>query len=144
MRFKLKQLTQKTIKIAVHSKGSVKRKIEVSRKGVLCSGSGLIERDFRDHKVRLNRMPIDHKLVSDKLNDYIGTMHPMVEHWRNHSELEKAKRDYIDFKRKGFGEFTMPIITPICFDTDTPSQFKTTDFWHDSREPTKRPRLDND
>ena len=99
---------------------------------------------MRDFRIIRNRLPLDHTMVSDKLTDYIGTMHPMVEHWRNHSKLEKAKRDYIEFKRKGLGEFTMPIITPNRPKIDTLPKFKPTDCWYDNREPTKRQRLDND
>ena len=76
MQFKLRQLKNEKVFLKPR-KGGVFEKLKiVPRKGLLCSGSHLIERDFRDDKVRLNCGPIDPKLLTNKLNDCYPSLKP--------------------------------------------------------------------
>ena len=81
MRSKLKQLTQETVKVATHSK-VVKHSKETTyieekvtemdrfpRGDAFYNGSGLLKKSFRDHKVRLNHMPVEARMLMSKLND---------------------------------------------------------------------------
>ena len=77
MRFKLNQLKQKKIFIKA-CKGDVIKKVKnVARQDLLCSGSHLIERDSRKTNFWIGRGPVDSKLLMNKLDDYVGSMHPM-------------------------------------------------------------------
>ena len=81
MRSKLKQLTQETVKVAFHSKVAIRSKGDKKprfpvtgmkrfpRGDEFYDGSGLLEKSFRDHKVVLNHMPVEARMLMSKLND---------------------------------------------------------------------------
>ena len=77
MQFKLRQLQQGKVFLK-ECKGGVTKKVKnVSRKDLLCSGSGLIEQDIRKINRWIEHGPVDSKLLMNKLDDYVGSMHPM-------------------------------------------------------------------
>ena len=77
MQFKLKQLNQEKVKLKPRKGGDIEKVKKVSRKGLLCSVSHLIERDSRKINKWIRPRPVDSKLLMKKLDDYVGSMHPM-------------------------------------------------------------------
>ena len=144
MQFKLRQLKQGNIFVK-ECKGEVIKKVKnVSRKDLLCSGSGLIEQDIRKINRWIEHGPVDSKLLMKKLDDCYASYGPERKYLLDYNKITFNQRDYSDFLKSGLGEFQMLKIDRLCFDTDAPPRFKPGDFWHDDRETAKRPRLDND
>ena len=77
MQFKLRQLQQEKIFLKLCKGRDIKKVKNVSRQGLLCSGSHLIERDSRKINKWIRPRPVDSKLLMKKLDDYVGSMHPM-------------------------------------------------------------------
>ena len=144
MQFKLRQLQQGNIFVK-ECKGEVIKKVKnVSRKDLLCSGSGHIEQALQKINRWIEHGPVDSKLLMKKLDDCYASYGPERKYLLDYNKITSNQRDYSDFLKSGLGEFQMLKIDRLCFDTDAPPRFKPGDFWYDDRETAKRPRLDND
>ena len=158
MRLKLNQLKQEKIFLKP-SKGQAFKKVKkVSRQGLLCSGSHLIERDSRKMNGWIMPKPVDSKLLMDKLDVRYASYGPERKYLLDYSKITSNQRvilldynkinfnqrDYSNFLKSGLGTISMPVTDPIRPDTDAPPEYKPGAFWYDGRETTKRPRLDSD
>ena len=144
MQFKLRQLKNEKVFLKPR-KGGVFEKLKiVPRKGLLCSGSHLIERETRKINKWIEHGPVDPKLLMKKLDDCYASYGPERKYLLDYNKITFNQRDYSNFLKSGLGEFQMLKIDRLCFDTDALPRFKPGDFWYDDRETAKRPRLDND